>query len=152
MKRVWRSRRGNALPLAIGTMLVVFALCGLLLSLALYANRLSLVNKQYFDQRLELDSIAQEFRVLLKQVAEFDETQFPGYLVRLEGDDGSSASVTYDGNGRRVYSGEYRLTVQNQAGTKTLMTVLFTVNVAGDNSETETVTVNRWVYGGLSGE
>ena len=90
--------------------------------------------------------------MLLKQGAEFDETQFPGYLVRLEGDDGSSASVTYDGNGRRVYSGKYRLTVQNQAGTKTLMTVLFTVNVAGDNSETETVTVNRWVYGGLSGE
>lgn len=150
MKRVWRSRRGNALPLAIGTMLVVFALCGLLLSLALYANRLSLVNKQYFDQRLELDSIAQECRILLERGKDFEEwdvaEKYSAFSVELNDETGDTATVGYDGGVRVYNSGTYRLTVTKKGGTNVLLTVEFFV---GDG---QTVTVNRWVYGGLSDE
>lgn len=145
MKRVLKSRRGNALPIAIVTMVVIFALCGLLMSLALYSNRLSEVNKKFFDQRLALDSIAEECRAALKDKSEIPvdalQTKY-GYTIQLS----SNFHPTTEVDGAYQYeTGCYILTVNNKSNLYPLLTVVYRV-------ENGTVSVEQYVYRALTTE
>lgn len=144
MKRVLKSRRGNALPIAIVTMVVIFALCGLLMSLALYSNRLSEVNKKFFDQRLALDSIAEECRAALKDKSEIPlsdlQTKY-GYTIQLSSNFHPTTEV---GGAYQYETGCYILTVNNKSN-HPLLTVVYRV-------ENGTVSVEQYVYRALTAE
>lgn len=139
--RVWKSRRGNVLPIAIVTMFVVFALCGLLMSLALYSNRLSGLNEKFFDRRLSLDSVAQECRAALEGKTDPLKSELEskyGYSIRLSDNFHVTEGALYE-------NGRYTLAVCRQSDGGVLLTVVYRV-------ETQSVVIERYCYGALSEE
>ncbi len=139
--RVWKSRRGNALPIAIVTMFVVFALCGLLTSLALYSNRLSGLNEKFFDRRLSLDSVAQECRAALEGKNDPLKSELEskyGYSVRLSDNFNMTEGTLYE-------DGRYTIEVCRQSDGDVLLTVVYRV-------ENQAVLIERYCYGALSEE
>ena len=74
-------RNGLAIELAAGMAAVVFALCAILTSLALYSSNVSRNCARRLEERNEINLIGEDFIANIDDLSGFDETLYPDYEI-----------------------------------------------------------------------
>lgn len=114
-----KSRRGVAVEMAIITMLIVFALCSMIITLTMFTVDKGVKEEQEFFDDFMIDTIGEDFRAAVEWGAVYDKetgsfTRSDGYVVF----DPSAYAEEYDTDERKlnisvsINSKQYALKVQ----------------------------------------